>query len=80
MKDGDRYTKFIFWSDEDECFIGSCPDICGNCCHGDDPTEVFSELCEIVDEWVEMIQRDGKPLPPVSMVPTTKPVGVALVA
>ena len=66
MKDGDRYTKCVFWSDEDECFIGSCPDVCGNCCHGDDPTEVFRELCEIVEEWVETLKQEGKPLPPVS--------------
>ena len=27
-------------------------------------TEVYRELCEIVDEWIETMKRDGKPLPP----------------
>jgi hypothetical protein len=25
---------------------------------------VFAELCEIVDETIELYQKDGKPLPP----------------
>jgi len=24
----------------------------------------YRELCRIVDEWIENIKRDGKPLPP----------------
>jgi predicted RNase H-like HicB family nuclease len=31
--------------------------------HGDDAIEVFKELCEVVDEWVEILKQDGKPLP-----------------
>ena len=72
MKPDDRYAKIVFWSEEDECFIGSCPDICGPCCHGDDPTEVFRELCEIVNEWMELLHQDGKPAPPVSAAWTPK--------
>jgi hypothetical protein len=26
--------------------------------------EVYAELCRIVDEWMETLKRDGKPLPP----------------
>jgi hypothetical protein len=25
---------------------------------------VYAELCQIVDEWIEILKRDGKPLPP----------------
>jgi len=31
--------------------------------HGDDPTEVFKELLEVVDEWVEIFEKDGRALP-----------------
>lgn len=64
MKDSARYLKIVEWSDEDNCFIGQCPGIIGPCCHGDDEAQVYSELCEIVDEWIEIFRHDGKPLPP----------------
>jgi len=36
---------------------------------GDDATKVFIELCQIVEEWVETLEADGKPLPqPLSLV------------
>ncbi|MCK7574759.1 MAG: hypothetical protein MZV65_01910 [Chromatiales bacterium] len=25
---------------------------------------VYAELCQIVEEWLELFKRDGKPLPP----------------
>jgi hypothetical protein len=36
----------------------------GPCCHGDDEAKVYAQLCEIVDEWIDTLQQDGKPLPP----------------
>ena len=63
MNDSARYIKIVEWSDEDQCFVGQCPGIIGPCCHGDDEAEVYSQLCEIVDEWIEALKRDGKPLP-----------------
>jgi len=33
-------------------------------CHGDDEQAVFEELCQIVEEAIELYQHDGKPLPP----------------
>jgi predicted RNase H-like HicB family nuclease len=59
-----RYIKIVEWSDEDQCFVGQCPGIVGPCCHGDNEAEVYAELCEIVDEWIEIIKQDGRPLPP----------------
>jgi predicted RNase H-like HicB family nuclease len=64
MKDSARYLKIVEWSDEDQCFVGQCPGLVGPCCHGDDEALVYKELCQIVDEWLECLQRDGKPLPP----------------
>lgn len=64
MKESARYLKIVEWSDEDQCFVGQCPGVIGPCCHGDDEAAVYSELCEIVDEWVDSMIREGKPLPP----------------
>lgn len=64
MKDSARYVKIIEWSDEDHCFVGSCPGLLYGGCHGDDEQAVFVELCEIVEEAIELYRNDGKPLPP----------------
>ena len=64
MKESARYIKLVEWSAEDQCFVGQCPGVIGPCCHGTDETEVYKELCQIVDEWIESMKRDGKPLPP----------------
>lgn len=64
MRDSARYIKIVEWSEDDRCFVGQRPGIIGPCCHGDDETRVYSELSQIVDEWIEILQKDGKPLPP----------------
>jgi predicted RNase H-like HicB family nuclease len=63
MNEGAKYVKLIEWSDEDQCFIGSCPELFYGGCHGNDPRAVFDELCQIVDETVDLYRRNGKPLP-----------------
>ena len=63
MSEGDKYVKLVEWSDEDSCFIGSCPELLMGGCHGNDPRSVFNELCEIIEETIELYKQDGKPLP-----------------
>jgi predicted RNase H-like HicB family nuclease len=58
-----QYTKFVEWSNEDGCFVGSAPPIIGPCCHGDDEAIVYAELCRIVEEWIDLLQNEGRPLP-----------------
>ena len=64
MKDRARYVKIVEWSEEDQCFVGSCPGLLYGGCHGDDELAVFEELCAAVDETIDLYRRDGKPLPP----------------
>jgi predicted RNase H-like HicB family nuclease len=64
MNPADRYAKIVEWSDEDRCFVGSCPGLFYGGCHGDDERAVFEKLCEIVAETVDLYEREGKPLPP----------------
>lgn len=58
-----RYLKLVEWSDQDGCFVGSAPPIIGPCCHGNTETEVMAQLGTIVEEWIEIMLRDGHPLP-----------------
>jgi len=64
MKESARYVKIVEWSEEDQCFVGSCPGLFYGGCHGEDEKTVFAELCDIVEETIQLYKRDGKPLPP----------------
>ena len=64
MKESARYVKIVEWSEEDQCFVGSCPGLLYGGCHGDRELEVFEQLCAAADEAIELYRRDGKPLPP----------------
>ena len=64
MNDSAKYIKIVEWCDEDACFVGQCPGIIGPCCHGDEEAKVYVELCHIVEEWLNHLKNEGKPLPP----------------
>lgn len=64
MRESARYVKLIEWSEEDQCFVGSCPGLFYGGCHGDDQQEVFAELCQIAEETVALYLSQGTPLPP----------------
>ena len=59
-----RYLKIVEWSDEDKCFVGRIPGLAAGGVHGDDEAKVYRELCIVAEEWVEILEGDGKPLPP----------------
>ncbi len=64
MKASARYAKIVEWSEEDGCYVGSAPGLIYGGCHGDDERAVFDQLCQIVEDAIELYQEDGKPLPP----------------
>ena len=64
MNNSARYLKIIEWSEEDNCYVGSAPGLMFGGCHGQDEKEVFAELCQIVDEVIDLYLEDGKTLPP----------------
>lgn len=64
MKASARYAKIVEWSEEDDCYVGSAPGLIWGGCHGDDEQAVFEELCQIVEEAIEIYEAEGKPLPP----------------
>jgi hypothetical protein len=47
-KESDLYKKNVYWSDEDSCFIGMCPELMYGGVHGKVALEVFRELNEAV--------------------------------
>ena len=64
MKPADRYHRFVRWSDEDQCYIGYCPDLYyGGCCHGDQEEKTYADLCAIVRDEIEHRLSKGEKLP-----------------
>ena len=63
MKKSDSYLKIVEWSEEDQCYVGSCPSLMLGGVHGDDEAKVYRELCQVVEEWIEICEKDGEPLP-----------------
>lgn len=62
MKAIDRYHKWVEWSEEDQVYIGQCPDLITGI-HGDDPLRVYEELCEVIADVVHYFESEGLPLP-----------------
>jgi len=61
-----EYHFVVNWSEEDQCYIGRCPDLFLGGVHGDDPEKVFREIRELATWVIETHRKDGKPLPPPS--------------
>ena len=64
MKDSAKYVKVVEWSEEDQCYVGSAPGLVLGGCHGPDEKAVFEQLCQIVEDAVELYRSEGRPLPP----------------
>jgi predicted HicB family RNase H-like nuclease len=64
MKSSDRYLKIVEWSEEDRCYVGTCPGLMLGGIHGGDEAKVYAELCRAVEEWITIHEQDGTPLPP----------------
>jgi predicted HicB family RNase H-like nuclease len=64
MKNSDLYLKIVEWSEEDQCYVGTCPGLMLGGVHGDDETKVYRELCQVVEEWIELMEKDGDTFPP----------------
>lgn len=58
-----RYAKFVEWSNKDKCFIGRCPELMLGGVHGNDEPKVYAELCQAVEEMIELLEKDGHALP-----------------
>ncbi len=63
MKESDHYLKIVEWSQEDNCYVGTCPGLMLGGVHGENEAEVYKELCDVVEEWIEVYKKDGEELP-----------------
>ena len=78
MKPQDQYLKFVRWEEDDQLYVGYCPDLFpwGGVCHGNTEEEAFKILCQLVHEEVDELLAAQKSLPP----PSTRPMRDAVPA
>ena len=69
MRTINHYHKWVDWSEEDQTYIGKCPDLITGI-HGNDPVQLYSELCEVVNDVIRQFESEKRPLP----VPRTRPM------
>jgi hypothetical protein len=68
-KETDKYHRWVAWSEDDQAYIGHCPDLFLGGVHGDDPIEVAIQLQSIIDEWELEHQASAIEFPPVRVKP-----------
>jgi hypothetical protein len=60
----DRYHRFVRWSNEDQCYIGYCPDLhFGGVCHSEQKESTYTELSAIVRDEIAHRLAKGETLP-----------------
>ncbi len=62
MKKSDQYHKWVEWSEEDQTYIGKCPDLMTGL-HGEDPVKLYGELCDVTEDIIRHFEAEGRPLP-----------------
>lgn len=68
MNGSDQYHKWVVWSEEDQTYIGKCPDLITGI-HGDDPVKLYGELCEVVEDVIRNFKSERRILPNPSIRP-----------
>ncbi|HEY1662990.1 MAG TPA: hypothetical protein VGI03_11275 [Verrucomicrobiae bacterium] len=78
MRIEDQYLKFVLWSDDDNCYVGYCPDLFpwGGVCHDATEEKAYSQLCALVREEIEELRKAGKEIP----APATRAMREAVMA
>ena len=59
------FTRIIRWSQEDNAYVGSLPELCGDCCHHpSDPQNVAAQLDDIAEQALSACLRHKLPFDP----------------
>ena len=59
----DKYTRIIYWSDDDRKFIAEVPELPGCMADGNTPEEALRNSAVIVSEWIETAEFIGREIP-----------------
>lgn len=73
MTNSNRYPAQIFYSEDDEGFIATAPDLPGCSAFGETPEQALGELQTAIDVWRSAAKKAGNPIPNPS-TPQTDPL------
>lgn len=58
-----KYSMVMSWSEEDQAYIVSVPELPGCMADGKTPEEVVKNAEIIIQEWIETALEDGEEIP-----------------
>lgn len=58
-----KYSMFMSWSEEDQAYIVSVPELPGCMADGKTPEEAIKNTQVIIKEWIECALEDGDTIP-----------------
>lgn len=58
-----KYTLFVQWSKEDNCYLVSVPDLPGCVADGKTPEEAAKNAQIMIGEWIETARELGREIP-----------------
>jgi predicted RNase H-like HicB family nuclease len=63
LAEASRYEIVIHWSDEDQVFIASVPELTGVVTHGNTPAQAAENAVEVAALWIYASRKQGQPIP-----------------
>ena len=58
-----KYSMFMSWSEEDQAYIVSVPELPGCMADGETPEKAVENAQVIIAEWIETALEDGETIP-----------------
>ena len=58
-----KYEVIIYWSEQDESFIGEIPELPGCAADGETHEVTLANLNVVAHEWIETARELGRPIP-----------------
>ncbi len=62
-----KYSMIVSWSENDNCYIVSVPDLPGCMADGETPEKAVENAQVIIAEWIETAQLLGRAIPKPSL-------------
>lgn len=59
----ENYQIFIWWSDEDDCYVADIPELEGCMAHGYTPQEAEQEMKIAAKMWLDTARKYGDEIP-----------------
>lgn len=58
-----KYSMIVSWSEDDNCYLVSVPDLPGCMADGETPQKAVENAQVIIAEWIETAQKLGRKIP-----------------